>query len=86
MSVVLVGLAIWGWLALAGHAQVIVPWGGVDENVIGKVAANAGREARAPLFNTNQGDILLFIFAFGGAVAGFVAGYCWRKIITERKK
>ncbi len=28
--------------------------------------------------------LLLFVFALGGAVGGFVAGYFWRRLITEK--
>lgn len=62
------------------------PWKGVDEAVVEKVAKEHGREAKAPLINTDQGDLLLFVFLVGGAVAGFVAGYFWRQLITEKKE
>lgn len=61
------------------------PWSGVDEAVVEKVAKEHGREARAPLINTDQGDLLLFVFLVGGGVAGFVAGYCWR-MLQEKKE
>lgn len=80
-------LAVWGWLILVArspHGDENV-WGGVDENVIEKYAANAGREAWEPLINTDQGDLLLFVFAMGGAVGGFAAGYYWRQLIAEKR-
>jgi len=86
VALILVAGAIWGWLVLSGHNQGTVPWAGVDDKVIGKIAADAGRQAHAPLINTDQGDLLLFAFALGGAVGGFIAGYCWRKLFSERKK
>ena len=59
-------------------------WPGVDESVIQKVAKDHGKEAKAPLINANQGDLLLFVFLLAGAVGGFVAGYYWR-VITEKR-
>ena len=60
------------------------PWTGVDEAVVEKVAKEHGREARKPLINTDQGDLLLFVFLLAGAVGGFAAGYYWR-VLTEKK-
>jgi ABC-type cobalt transport system substrate-binding protein len=84
--VVIVALAVWGWLALSRGATEGAegPWGGVDVNVIEKYATDAGREAREPFINTDQGDMLLFVFAVGGAVGGFVMGYFWRRLISEK--
>jgi len=62
-----------------------VPWTGVDEAVIEKIAREHGREAKAPLINTDQGDLLLFVFLAAGVVAGFGAGYWWRMLVIEKK-
>lgn len=59
-------------------------WTGVDETVVEKYAAQAGRPAREPLINTDQGDLLLFVFALAGAAGGFVAGYCFRDLFGRR--
>jgi ABC-type cobalt transport system substrate-binding protein len=59
-------------------------WPGVDESVVEKVAKEHGRVAREPIINTDQGDLLLFVFLLAGAVGGFAAGYCWRKLISEK--
>src|SRR6266498_2520491 len=59
-------------------------WAGVDETVVEKYAKEHGREARKPLINTDQGDLLLFVFLLAGSVGGFIAGYSWR-MLMERK-
>ena len=84
--VVFVALAVWGWLALSRQVPEGAegPWGGVDVNVIEKYAVDAGREPSEPFINTDQGDLLLFVFALGGAVGGFAAGYYWRRLISEK--
>jgi hypothetical protein len=55
-------------------------WPGIDETVIEKVAREHGREAKTPLINTDQGDLLLFLFLLAGAAGGFVGGYYWRML------
>ena len=84
--VVIVALAVWGWLALSQNVSEGEegPWGGVDVTVIEQYAIDAGREAREPFINTDQGDMLLFVFALAGAVGGFVMGYFWRRLVSER--
>lgn len=59
-------------------------WPGVDESVIEKYAKEHGREAREPLINTDQGDLLLFVFLLAGAIGGFIGGYYWRILIFEK--
>ena len=58
---------------------------GVDEAVVEKIAKEPGREARKPLIDPGEGDLLLFLFLSAGAVGGFTAGYFWRKLISEKK-
>ena len=60
------------------------PWPGVDETVIERVAADAGRPPREPYINTDQGDLLLFLFLVAGAVGGFIAGYTFRGLFPPR--
>lgn len=60
-------------------------WEGVDESVVGKVAKEHGREAWKPFINTDQGDLLLFLFLVGGAIGGFVMGYYWRDLFDPKK-
>jgi hypothetical protein len=62
------------------------PWTGVDEAVVKKIAKEHGREAKPSLINTDQGDLLLFVFLIAGVVAGFGAGYWWRMLSSEKKE
>jgi len=75
-------------LVLAPCASSIVTaadkWQGIDESVVKKYAKEHGREAREPFINTDQGDLLLFVFLLAGSVGGFVAGYYWRILIVEK--
>ncbi|WP_298440217.1 energy-coupling factor ABC transporter permease [Geobacter sp.] len=66
-------------------ARAAEKWPGVDEAVVEKVAREHGREARAPLINTDQGDLLLFAFLVAGSVGGFAAGYYWRMLVAEKR-
>ncbi|MCJ7699769.1 hypothetical protein MUO56_05965 [Candidatus Bathyarchaeota archaeon] len=59
-------------------------WSGVDESVIEKVAKEHGREAREPFINTDQGDLLLFVFLLAGVGGGFIGGYYWRSLTEKR--
>lgn len=60
-------------------------WKGVDESVIEKYAEEQGRSAREPIINTDQGDLLLFLFLLGGAAGGFAAGYNWRTLMENSR-
>ncbi len=59
-------------------------WPGVDESVVEKYAKEHGREAMTPLINTDQGDLLLFVFLLAGTIGGFAAGYYWRVLMVEK--
>ena len=59
-------------------------WTGVDESVVEKVAKEHGREAWEPFINTDQGDLLLFVFLVAGVIGGFVMGYYWRGIFDKK--
>jgi ABC-type cobalt transport system substrate-binding protein len=61
-------------------------WAGVDETVVEKYAEEHGRAAKDPLINTDQGDLLLFMFLIGGAIGGFIAGYYWRTLTEGRDR
>jgi len=58
-------------------------WEGVDKTVVEKIALDRGRQAESLIMNTDQGDLLLFLFLSAGAVGGFFAGYSYRAL-TER--
>jgi len=60
-------------------------WPGVDKTVVERYAKEQGREARKSLINTDQGDLLLFVFLVAGAVGGFIGGYCWRVLLVEKR-
>jgi len=60
-------------------------WSGVDETVIEKVAEKAGRTASEPLINTDQGDLLLFVFLVAGMVGGFIGGYNFRTLFPPNR-
>lgn len=61
-------------------------WPGVDESVVEKYAQEHGRAAMKPLINTDQGDLLLFLFLLAGVIGGFIAGYSWRMLMVEKKQ
>ena len=61
-------------------------WQGVDETVVEKFAEQAGRPAQEPWINTDQGDMLLFVFLLAGAVGGFAMGYYFRALFPPKKR
>jgi len=75
---VLAGILVSGWLVPEAE------WAGVDEAVVEKFAKDAGRPPSKPLINTDQGDLLLFLFLLAGALGGFVAGYQFRQLFPPR--
>jgi ABC-type cobalt transport system substrate-binding protein len=60
-------------------------WPGVDEAVVEKYASQLGYEASDPYINTDQGDLLLFVFALAGGVGGFIMGYYWHKLFVVKQ-
>lgn len=48
-------------------------------------ARKVGAGSREPFFNTDKGDLLLFLFAFSGLVSGFFLGYQWRSIFSPKE-
>jgi len=59
-------------------------WTGIDVSVVGKYAAKYGRPPRDPYINTDQGDLLLFVFTAAGVIGGFIIGFNVRKIFYEK--
>jgi cobalt/nickel transport protein len=81
LIVLAAALGVWLFLeALTGE------WAGVDETVIEHIAEQAGRPARDPLINTDQGDIVLLVFLMAGVAGGFVAGYQYRRLFGEKSE
>jgi cobalt/nickel transport system permease protein len=79
----LTGLLLTGPTCGPGRAA---SWSGVDETVIKKFAEKAGRTAREPFINTDQGDLLLFVFLFAGIIGGFIGGYNFRVLFPPRQR
>ncbi|MBM4055959.1 MAG: hypothetical protein FJ264_15105 [Planctomycetes bacterium] len=61
-------------------------WTGIDVSIVGKYAEKYGRPPRDPYINTDQGDLLLFVFTLAGVVGGFVIGFNVRKIFYEKQE
>lgn len=59
-------------------------WSGIDETVVERVAAEAGRTPHGLLFEIDQGDLPLFLFLCAGIVGGSVLGYCFRMLFVEK--
>jgi hypothetical protein len=73
-------------ISYGASASAAEKWPGVDESVVEKYAKEHGRQAHEPLINTDQGDLLLFVFLIAGTVGGFAAGYYWRILMVEKGK
>ena len=59
-------------------------WTGIDVSIVGKYATKYGRPPREPYINTDQGDLLLFVFTVAGVIGGFVMGFNARKLFYEK--
>lgn len=66
-------------------AEKEAKWSGVDESVVEKFAKEHGRPSWTPFINTDQGDLLLFVFLLAGTAGGFIMGFYWRKLFVEKK-
>jgi hypothetical protein len=73
-------------LAVGGAPARAASWEGVDKTVIEKFAGEAGRPARQPLIDTDQGDLLLLAFLLAGGAGGFAAGYWFRVLFPPRRR
>jgi len=80
---ILAGSLLSGSMPTSGRAA---SWSGVDETVIEKFAEKAGRPAWKPFIDTDQGDLILFVFLLAGAIGGFAAGYWFRILFPPRRK
>lgn len=60
-------------------------WTGIDVSIVGKYAKKYGHPPRDPYINTDQGDLLLFVFTFFGLIGGIIIGYNFRKLFVEGK-
>ncbi|MDR4498017.1 MAG: hypothetical protein MRK02_08895 [Candidatus Scalindua sp.] len=58
-------------------------WTGIDVSIVGKYAEKYGHPPRDPYINTDQGDLLLFVFTVAGLLGGIVIGYNFRKLFVE---
>ncbi len=59
-------------------------WSGVDETVVEKIAAEAGRHPHGLLFEMDQGDLPLFLFLCAGIIGGAILGYYFRMLFVEQ--
>jgi cobalt/nickel transport protein len=80
---VVCALAVAACILLRAHPSGGEAWSGVDDSVIGRFVAEAGRPAPRPLFGWLQGDLLLFAFLWAGLLAGFALGYWGRALFGE---
>ena len=60
-------------------------WTGIDVSIVGKYAEKYGHPPRKPYINTDQGDLVLFVFTFFGLIGGIIIGYNFRKLFVEGK-
>jgi len=85
-SVKVIGLLTPVFIGLMPAQFALAKWSGVDETVVEHFAEKAGRSAWTPLIDTDQGDILLFVFLLAGVIGGFVIGYYWRVLFGDNTR
>lgn len=59
---------------------------GVDEAVVEKFAANAGRKPAPPILDADSGELGRLLWLMAGVAGGFALGYCFRSLSPEGKK
>ena len=86
VAVAILIIAIIGTVALSANNIVRDEgvWSDATDVLSGKAAEQAGREARDPYINTEQGNMLVFFFCLGGVAAGSAIGYNWRRLFAEK--
>ena len=84
VTALLIAFFIFGGVLSTTIPAEAAKWTGVDEAVIEKIAKEHGREAKEPLIDKENGDLLLFLFLAAGAVGGFAAGYYWKTLLVEK--
>jgi|ETN01SMinimDraft_4_1059930.scaffolds.fasta_scaffold94885_2 uncharacterized membrane protein (DUF485 family) len=88
ISVAILVLAITGSVVLSENNIVRKQglWSDATDVLSGQAAEQAGREARPPFINTEQGNMLAFFFALGGVAAGLTIGYNWRRLLAAEAR
>lgn len=85
VTALIIAFLIFGAASSAAIPAEAAKWTGVDEAVVERIAKEHGREAKEPLIDKGQGDLLLFLFLAAGVVGGFAAGYYWKTLLIQRK-
>lgn len=85
MTLKTVAFALFLDAALFNATALSAEFIGVDEAVVGRFAANAGRPPTPPLLNPDNGDLGLLLFLTAGAIGGFVCGYCFRSLYPKER-
>jgi cobalt/nickel transport protein len=83
LVLLVVGVAVAG-IVVASSGSAKGEWPGVDEAVIGRFVAEAGRPPPRAVIDWVRGDALLFAFLSAGLVAGFLLGFWSRALFVER--
>jgi len=81
-KIVIMGALLAAVAGFAPDGHSAGKWPGVDEVVVQKFAKEAGRPARDPYINTDQGDLLLLMFLLAGVAGGFAIGYYYRQVFS----